>query len=298
MASYLKKSIKILGSAVSVGQPKKGVEHTPLILKNEQIDKLIDPSKAQWVNIVNQPKSYKELLRQAPIRNLKENAIANQRIYNAILTYTNPSDFLLNIGGDHSIGSSTVSALYRVHNENLAVIWIDAHGDCNTPLTSPSGNYHGMPLAHVLGLFKEPEFFDWGQPTLPLSNLAMIGIRDLDTEEKALMDNVGIVYFTMDQIKKMGIERVMNEVMNKIDPFGDKMIHVSLDVDGFDPILFPGTGTRSPGGLDFDHYKNVVKHIRQVGERFVALDIVEVNFKIERDITLMNVKEILKHTFH
>lgn len=298
MVSYLTKSIKILGSAVSIGQPKKGVEHTPAVLKIEKIEKLIDPVKADWVDIVNQPRYTIERLRQSPIRNLVENAKANKRIHDAILNYANPNDFFLNIGGDHSIGSSTVTALNRVHNGNLAVIWIDAHGDCNTPLTSPSGNYHGMPLAHALGLFKEPTHFEWGQTLLPKSSVAMIGIRDLDIEEKITMDKEEILYFTMTQVRNMGMDKVMGEIMHNIDPNGEKMIHVSLDVDGFDPTLFPGTGTPVPGGLNFTDYKVFMKHIRKIGERFVSLDIVEVNLEIERDITLMNVKELLKHTFH
>lgn len=298
MSRFASKNIKILGSAVSVGQPKKGVEHTPAVFKIEKIEKLIHPNKAEWVDIVNQPPYRIEKLRQAPIRNLPEVAKANKNIYKAILNYAKNDEFFLNIGGDHSIGSSTLTALNKVHGGNLSVIWIDAHGDFNTPSTSPSGNYHGMPLAHALGLFKEPDFFDWGQQTLNIQHVAMIGIRDLDSEEKALMDSSKLLYYSMTQVHKQGMENIMDEIFDKIDPLSNRMIHLSLDVDGFDPSLFPGTGTAVPDGLSFEDYSVIIRRLRKINKRFVSMDLVEVNLEIERDITLMNAKELIKLTFH
>jgi arginase len=298
MSSFSSKSIKILGNAVSIGQPKKGVEHTPAVLKIDKIDKLIHPTRSEWVDILNQPAYRIEKLRQAPIRNLPEVAKVNRWIYEAILRHAKTQDFFLNIGGDHSIGSSTLTALNKVHNENLSVIWIDAHGDFNTPITSPSGNYHGMPLAHALGLFREKRFFDWGQKTLDVGRVAMIGIRDLDPEEKVLMDSSKLLYFTMNQVRRIGIRQVMEEVLEHVDPKNNRMVHLSLDVDGFDPRLFPGTGTAVPDGLSFEDYSVIISYLRRLDSRFVSMDLVEVNLEIERDITLMNVKELLKQTFH
>lgn len=298
MSRFVNKKIKILGNAVSVGQPKKGVEHTPAVLKIEKIEKLIDDSKAEWVDFINQPPYKIEKLRQAPIRNLPEVARTNKMIYKAILNYARQNEFFLNIGGDHSIASSTLTALNKVHEGNLSVIWIDAHGDFNTPLTSPSGNYHGMPLAHALGLFREPEHFEWGQQFLNIENIAMIGNRDLDPEEKMLMDSSKLLYFPMTQVHKQGMESIMDEIFAKIDPNSNRMIHLSLDVDGFDPSLFPGTGTAVPGGLDFEDYSVIIQRLRKINKRFVSMDLVEVNLEIERNITLMNVKELIKQTFH
>ena len=125
----------------------------------------------------------------------------------------------------------------------------------------------------------------------------MVGIRDIDPEEKYLMDSTGLLYYTMTAIREKGIRRVMSEIMKKIDPHNNKMLHISLDVDGFDPTLFPGTGTAVPGGLNFEDYKAIMSKVRSIGNRFVSMDIVEVNLGIEKDITLMNVKELIKHTF-
>ena len=298
MLRFFHKNIKILGNAVSIGQPKKGVEHTPAVLKIDKIEKLINPDKAEWADIINQPAYKIEKLRQAPIRNLPEIAKCNKWIYQAILKYAKPNEFCLNIGGDHSIGSSTLTALNKVHDDNLSVIWIDAHGDYNTPITSPSGNYHGMPLAHALGLFKESRYFDWGQKPLKVGNIAMIGLRDLDPEEKLLMDSSKLLYYTMTQVKMKGLESIMDEIFHQIDPGNNRMIHLSIEVDGFDPSLFPGTGTAVPGGLLFEDYSIIISRLRKLQKRFVSMDLVEVNLEIERDITLMNVRELLKQTFH
>ena len=118
-----------------------------------------------------------------------------------------------------------------------------------------------MPLAHALGLFKEPQYFDWGQDVIDIGSVAMIGIRDLDHEEKILMDASGLMYFTMTAVRKLGIKNVMDRIFKKIDPDNSKMIHMSVDVDGFDPSLFPGTGTAVPGGLNFEDYKQIMKRI-------------------------------------
>jgi arginase len=292
------KNIKILGSAVSIGQPRSGVEHTPAVLKVEKIEKVIHPTNAGWTEIINQPSYKTERLRQAPVRNLREVADYNKKLYDAVLRHVSPSDFCFNIGGDHSIASSTISALLKVHKNNLAVLWIDAHGDCNTPITSPSGNYHGMALAHTLGLFKESEYFDWGQDILGLDSVAIIGVRDLDPEEKILMDKTGVLYYPMESINKLGIDAVVHQAMQKIDPNNTKMIHMSLDADGLDPSLLPGTGTAVPGGLSLEDYKKIAKRVRETNDRFVSMDLVEVNFEIEKEITLMNIKEILKTTFN
>ena len=297
MSRFFNKVVKILGCAGSIGQPKKGVEQTPHLLKIEKIESMIK-QPAEWVEILSQPQYTIEEFRQAPIRNLEELAKFNHQIYDAVLNHATPDGFFLTIGGDHSISSSTLTALNKVHQGNLAVIWIDAHGDFNTPLTSPSGNYHGMPLAHALGLFKEPKYFDWGQVPLSIDSVAMIGIRDLDPEENELMDRSGLLYYTMKQISEVGIKVAMEEIMKKIDPNNSKMLHISVDVDGFDPSIFPGTGTIAYGGLTLEDYTEILKFIRKADSRFVSMDLAEVNFDIEKCTTLMNIKEIINRTFN
>ncbi|OMJ92883.1 hypothetical protein SteCoe_4214 [Stentor coeruleus] len=290
-------NIKILGSAVSIGQPRQGVEKTPSVLQAEKIENLIPIGRVTWVETIDQHAYTYENPRAGPIRNVQDIAKYNKILYDKILSHLSTEDFLLTIGGDHSIGSATVSAMLKATDGNLGVIWIDAHGDCNTPETSPSGNYHGMPVAHLLGLLQCPIEFQWDQPILPVTSIAMIGIRDLDPEEKVLMDKIGIRYYTMEIIHEMGIETVITEALKYIDPNGTKKIHVSFDVDGLDPELVPGTGTIAPNGLTLHDYAVIAQKVKLTGDRFASMDLVEINFDIEKNVTLDSVKEIIRITF-
>lgn len=290
-------NIKILGSAVSIGQPRKGVENTPSVLQAEKIEDLISVGQVTWVEtLVQQPYTY-ENPRINPIRNAHDLAKYNRMLYEKVLLHLSPENFLLTIGGDHSIGSATVGAMLKATNGNLGVIWVDAHGDCNTPDTSPSGNYHGMPVAHLLGLFQGPAEFQWDHPKLSVTSIVFIGIRDLDLEEKILMDRIGIRYYTMEMIHEMGIETVITEALSYIDPDGTKNIHMSFDVDSIDPQLVPGTGTIAPNGLTLNDYAIIAQKVKLTGDRFASMDLVEINFDIERNITLDSVKEIIRITF-
>lgn len=296
MACSLDRTLKIIGAALSLGQTKFGVNRSPYIMQAEQIEQLSHP-KAIWAEIIEETAYIPEDPRINPIRNRMELGVYNRKLYSSILNNVSADDFLLSIGGNHSIASTTISALLNIHKSNLGVIWVDAHGDCNTPDTSPTGNYHGMPLAHVLGLFRDKEHLNWGQPELDLSSIAMIGIRDLDPKEKELMDRIGLVYFTMEKVKARGIEKVMQDAMKHVDPKGKKMMHLSLDVDGLDPSLFPGTGTAVSEGLTMEDYQVIAKHMRNCEDRFRSMDLVELNFGIEKVITMENAKQVLKYTF-
>lgn len=295
MSSSLNRSVKIIGAALSLGQTKYGVNYTPHMLKAEKIKQLSEPH-ALWADIVEETVYRPEEPRINKIRNLKEIGEYNRSLYTSILKHVKPEDFLLTIGGNHSVASTTISALLTIQKSNLGVIWVDAHGDCNTPDTSLTGNYHGMPLAHVLGLFRNTEHLNWGQLELDLGSIAMIGVRDLDAQEKELMDNLGLVYFTMDQVKSQGIKTIMEKAIKHVDPDNKKMMHLSLDVDGLDPSIFPGTGTKVPDGISLEQYKVIADSLRSCGQRFCSMDLVELNFGIEKKITMENTKEVLRMT--
>jgi arginase len=296
MTSSTDRWFKIIGAATRLGQPRPGVELSPSILQSEKIESLIHPKRALWSSIVKEDPFIPEVLRRSPIRNLEDLGIYNRKLYNSITSNITSKDFLLTIGGNHSIASPTISALLKIHKKNLAVIWIDAHGDCNSPTTSPSGNYHGMPLAHLLGLFRS-NLLNWGQDELQVNQVAMIGIRDLDIEEKVQMDRIGLLYFTAQQVKRMGMKTVMDQAMQHVDPLASRNIHLSLDVDGFDPKIIPGTGTSFPQGISLFDFEVVGKRLQMCGNRFSSMDLVEINFEIEKEVTIQNVKEILRLTF-
>ena len=153
------------------------------------------------------------------------------------------------LGGDHSIALGTLGGLASRRGPG-AVLWFDAHGDLNTPETTPSGNVHGMPLAAALGR-GGPDFqsASWTLPALQPERVAVIGARDLDTGERALIGELGLAVHTMSELDRRGIEAVVTESLERAAnaPF----VHISLDMDGLDPDVAPGVGTAVRGGLTY-----------------------------------------------
>lgn len=296
MAGFEGKNFKIVGAATSIGQPKNGVDKTSDVLKAEKIENLIHPNRCEWIDIVYEAPYEHEPIRTKPIRNVEGVGRYLKSLYDTITTRVTRSDFLITIGGDHTIASATISAVSQVYGSDLGIIWIDAHGDCNTPETSPSGNFHGMPIAHLINLITDPSL-EWGQPKLSVQQFALIGIRDLDPLEVDLVNSIGLVYYTMEQVNELGIDHCIKSALKHVDPDNNKKIHFSVDVDGLDPTLFPGTGTAVEFGLTFEHYSVIVQHLKELGERFVSMDVVEINYEIEKEKTLESTKELMRITF-
>jgi len=191
-----------------------------------------------------------------------------------------PEDFMLTAGGDHSIASATISGI-AARYPDLCVVWVDAHADANTPKTSPSGNYHGMPAAHVLGWFKPedtPKGFDWFPEggCVKEQNFALIGLRDVDPLEADALKRSLVTVRTMRDVDQCGISAVVRECLAAIDPQGCRPIHLSLDVDAIDPTYAPGTGTLARGGLSYREIHYICEELFDT-RRLVSMDIVEVN---------------------
>jgi arginase len=164
--------------------------------------------------------------------------------------------------------------------ERLAVVWLDAHGDLNTPATSPSGNVHGMPLAAALG--RDPDSFAseaWPLPAVDSERVVLVGVRSLDEGERELVRASGIVVHTMSELDRRGIEPVMREALEGVAsaPF----VHVSLDMDVVDPDMAPGVGTRVRGGLSYREAHLALELVAESG-LMSSLEIVEVNPILDR----------------
>ena len=147
--------------------------------------------------------------------------------------------FPIVLGGDHSIAMGTLAGLYRARGRESGLIWIDAHGDINTPLTSPSGNVHGMPLAFALE-----------EHAASAARTVLIGLRDVDAGERAAIRALGVRAYTMTDIDRLGMERVIEEAI-AIAGDGPRSVHVSFDMDGIDPTEAPGVGTPVRGGISY-----------------------------------------------
>ena len=188
-------------------------------------------------------------------------------------------EFPLVIGGDHSIAMGTVagvSAHYRDRGEEMGLIWFDAHGDMNIPGTSPSGNIHGMPLAHLLGR-GDPDLSGilGFSPKLNPDKVALIGIRDIDAGERRIINESGIHAFTMRDIDEHGMATVARKAM-EIVTSGTGGFHVSFDVDGCDPTVIPGSGTLVPGGVRYREAHLLLEYCADSGQ-MTSMEVVELN---------------------
>jgi arginase len=184
------------------------------------------------------------------------------------------------LGGDHTVALGTLGGLARV-NGSGGVLWIDAHGDLNTPESSPTGNVHGMVLAVALGL-AGPEFESkaWTLPTVEASRVALVGVRSLDQAERDLLGRLDARVYTMSDIDRIGLERAVRESLAHIA--GPGFVHVSLDMDSIDPEVAPGVGTPVRGGLS---YREAHLALELVAESGLAgsLEVVEVNPILDRE---------------
>jgi arginase len=183
------------------------------------------------------------------------------------------------LGGDHSLAAGSVAAsadwIRRINGKPLGLIWVDAHGDMNTPETTTSGNVHGMPLAALLG--REPlELASIGTvPSVLPQHTVLVGIRNLDENEKGQIRAAGVHVFTMKDIDRQGIATVAERAI-ELASAGTGGIHVSFDLDVSDPSIAPGVGTPVRGGLDYRESHMIMELVAD-SNQLIALDLVEVN---------------------
>jgi arginase len=156
------------------------------------------------------------------------------------------------------------------------VIWIDAHADLNTVETTESGNIHGMPVSFLLGIGSKIPEFGWVKPALRTDRIVYIGLRDVDAGEKRLLREHGIKAFSMTDVDRHGIGRVVELALDAVNPGRDRPIHLSFDVDALDPTVAPSTGTPVRGGLTFREGHYICEAIYETG-LLVAMDLMEVN---------------------
>ncbi|MBV8085893.1 MAG: arginase [Chloroflexi bacterium] len=182
--------------------------------------------------------------------------------------------FPLVLGGDHSIALGTIAGVLDAR-EDVGVLWIDAHGDINTPATSPSGNVHGMPVAVLLGQTQLFADLGWTKRRLDPKRLVLFGIRNLDEGERSLLRQLGIRVFTMSELDQVGIKAAIEETL---DLLGGKSggIHVSVDMDAMDPLEAPGVGTPWPGGLTYREAHLAMELLAASGQ-VSSMEVVEVN---------------------
>lgn len=269
----------------SGGQPKGGVEEGPTHLLNNGLQKQLEA--LGWKVAIDEPLAGKDIIKDEMdpkdvYGKIKRPALVSdctEKVHHAVKNACINKTLPLTIGGDHSVAMGTVSGVLSQYPD-ACLLWIDAHADLNTPLTTESGNLHGCPVGFVMGLHREswPPHFAWLDATTKLlpSKIAYIGLRDVDNDEKKLLRSLGIKAFSMYHVDKYGIAKVVEMALSAINPKGDLPIHLSYDVDALDPYGAPATGTPVEDGLTLREGLYIAEAVAETGN-LVALDIVEVN---------------------
>jgi arginase len=243
-----------------------------------------------------------------------------RKISDQVYTQAKEGRLVLTLGGDHSIAIGTVSGTAkaireRLNGREMAVIWVDAHADINTPETSDSGNIHGMPVAFLTGLAKggTEGVFGWLKEDhlISVKRLVYIGLRDVDRGEKKILRDHGIKAFSMHDIDRCapfpiptclyckwranllrhGIGKVMEMALGHIG--NDTPIHLSFDVDALDPLWAPSTGTPVRGGLTLREGDYIAECVHETGS-LIAMDLVEVNPTLEPGVNDIGAHETVR----
>ena len=276
--------ISIIGMPLFYGCDRPGVEKGPDILRENNLDKILKKNHhvTDLGNIdVDYIESKDKFLENDKLKYLKQVVDANNRlatkVYEALTNNTLP--FI--IGGDHSLALGSIAGSSKYFGNDLGVIWIDAHGDINTELTSPSGNIHGMPLAASMGIGYDKLtsiFFD--DYKVKPENVFILACRDLDQGEIELIDRLKINVWNIDEIKNGDLDKIISDLLSMIKEKNIKNIHLSYDIDCLDPEYVPGTGTPVDNGLTFEESKKLLKSI--LGTSLVkSIDFVEYNPELD-----------------
>ncbi|KLV23237.1 arginase [Niallia circulans] len=271
------RKLTIIGMPMDLGQMRRGVDMGPSAIRYagifERLSKLFS-SIEDWGDIsVGRPETIIDV--QSNLRNLHLIAEKNQMLAEMVDKIIQSKSFPLVLGGDHSIAIGTLAGVSK-HYTNLGVIWYDAHGDLNTAETSPSGNIHGMPLAVSLGYGHELLTNILGtSPKIKPEHVVIIGARSLDEGERRLIKELGIKVFTMHEIDRLGMTKVMESTIDYLKEKTDG-VHLSLDLDGLDPNDAPGVGTPVPGGISYRESHLAMEMLAESG-LITSAEFVEVN---------------------
>ncbi|KAK6329354.1 hypothetical protein J4Q44_G00013320 [Coregonus suidteri] len=261
-------SVGIIGAPFSKGQPRDGVEKGPDLIRAAG---LVEKLRAQGCAVKDYGNlTFVDVANDEPIGNVKRpRAVgsANQRLSAAVHAVKNDGYTCVMLGGDHSLAIGSIQG-HAAAKEDLSVVWVDAHADINTPLTSPTGNIHGQPMSYLIRELhsKIPVLpnFSWIKPCVSAKDIVYIGLRDVDPEEHHILKLLGIKGYSMTEVDRLGIAK--------------KPIHLSYDIDALDPSISPATGTPVVGGLTYREGVYITEHICQTG-LLSAVDMVEVNPK-------------------
>src|SRR5271163_3080622 len=273
--------VRIIGVPMDLGQSRRGVDMGPSALRGAGLQARINQIGVNVEDIgnleVKQPEEMQVCEKRA--KYLQEITETCKDLAITVDKSLGEGFLPLVLGGDHSIAAGVaagVSSFYRKDKKQIGYLWLDAHGDMNTPESSPSGNVHGMPLASIMG-YGPPELTELAgiKPMVEPRNVALVGIRDLDAKERRLVKESGVHIFTMRDIDERGMREVMADALRfaSDDTAG---ISVSLDMDFVDPSDAPGVGTPVRGGVTYREAHLALEMIAD-SKLLESFELVEIN---------------------
>ena len=278
MGGHIMNKLSIIGVPMDLGQTRRGVDMGPSAIRYAGVIERIENIGYSVEDKGNIEIALAERVHSdenTNLKNLKAVADASERLAQTVSDVITNKRFPLVLGGDHSIAIGTLAGVSR-HYKNLGVIWYDAHGDLNTADTSPSGNIHGMPLAASIGIGDDALTRIGGYtPKVKPENIVIIGARFLDEGEKELIKEKGIKVYTMHEIDRMGMTKVMEETILYLRDKTDG-VHLSLDLDGLDPHDAPGVGTPVIGGISYRESHLAMEMLAE-SQLITSAEFVEVN---------------------
>src|SRR3954452_22356717 len=278
-------AIAIIGAALDLGAGRRGVDMGPSAIRYAGLEERLASlgcDCADWGNVAT-PVAEATASGDPRARFLAEIRSTCEGVAQRVGEAVGQGRLQIVLGGDHSLALGALGGRAAAAGGPGAALWIDAHGDLNTPQTTPSGNVHGMPLAAALG--RGGPGFDsdaWRLAALEPQRVAVIGARDLDPGERDLIAELGLPVYTMSEVDRRGIEEVVTDALRRAR--GAAFVSVSLDMDGLDPDVAPGVGTAVRGGLTYREAHLAMELVAESG-LLCCLEIVEVNPILDRENT-------------
>lgn len=302
--SMPRRPIRILGVPMDLGASRRGTDMGPSALRNAGVGPALRElgyEVAREEDVFVPGMETRESEGDDPSRRFKKEILhVCTRLAGRVEKVLDDGGLPLVFGGDHSIAMGTVTGVaahFRKRGEEVGLIWFDAHADINVPETSPTGNVHGMPLAHLLGLGDSDLAGIGGfAPKVRPERVALVGIRDVDAGEREIIRRTGVRTWTMRDVDEKGMARVAREVLATVGE-GTAGFHLSFDVDGLDPEVVAGVGTPVPGGVGFREAHLFLEVLSDAG-RMTSMEVVELNPLLDsRNQGAINMKHLICSAF-
>jgi arginase len=276
LSAETKQPVAVIGAPLDLGSGRRGVDMGPsairyagLATRLEKLGRRLE----DWGNVESAVAEAADM-GDTSVRFLQQVLRTCERIAALVKRAAEGGYVPLVLGGDHSVALGSLGGLASLHGLG-GVIWIDAHGDLNTPETTPSGNVHGMVLAAALGLAGETfASAEWPLPSVDPARVALIGVRSLDPGERERVHELGVKVFTMSDVDRLGVEHAVRESLAHVA--GPGFVHLSVDMDAVDPEVAPGVGTPVRGGLSYREAHLALELISEA-DLVGSIDMVEVN---------------------